>query len=275
MVNIKKTTQSVSNASKLIKPIFQRFFYPKGYEKCLIIMGCQRSGTTIISRVFDRILYAKVFGEFSILSIDDPNRIRLNNINNVIAQVQKSHSPLIVLKPLVESHKANLLLSQIQNACVLWVFRHYLDVGLSDIKKFSKNPGHSNLLPIINKDKNNWRCENISHKTTSIINSLYSKDLSPLDCACLFWYVRNILFFEQSLDTNSKVFLWDYDKFVQDPSQHIKDLLTKMSLPTVPKKITQDVFINTINRNQKINSNIKELCDDLFDRLSLHTKSLK
>lgn len=275
MIYIKKTTQSVSNTSKLLKPIFQRIYYPKGYDKCLIIMGCQRSGTTIVSRVFDRIIYAKVFGEFSTLSNDDPNKIRLNNINKVINTLQNNHSPLIVFKPLVESHRANIILSKIQYSCVLWVFRHYIDVGLSDIKKFSKNPGHSNLLPIINQDKNNWRYENISQKTSSIINSLYSKDLSPLDCACLFWYVRNILFFEQKLDTNGKVYLWNYDKFVQTPSQHINDLLTKMSLPAVSKKITHDVFINTNSRSQKVNTKIKKLCDDLFDRLLLYTSPLQ
>jgi len=265
-----KITQSVSKLSKLIKPIFQKIFYPKGHQHVLLIMGCQRSGTTLISNVFDQIRYARVFGEFSSLSNIDPSRIRLNPIDNVKKQLHSVSAPLVVTKPLVESQNATYLLNHIKNSHILWVIRDYKDVALSDIKKFTKSAGHGNILPIIKGELNNWRAENISKETLTIINELYSDKLNALEYACLFWYVRNILYFEQGLDKLDTTTTWSYEQFVSEPLNHINILLTKLKLKVQPNKVVNNVFDHSVGsaENFDINADITILCESLMGRFT-------
>jgi hypothetical protein len=266
----KKITDSVSKKDKIKKSFVQYIKFQKGYSKALMILGCQRSGTTLISHLFNQLDYSRVFGEFSILSNKGVDRIRLNSSEEVISIFEKSHSPLIVFKPLVESQNAKRLLDTIPKSNVLWVYRNYRDVAASDVKKFAKTAGHGNILPIINNDHSNWRSENVSEETRSIIKSMYSEQLSPQDCACLFWYARNILFYEQALESNDQVYIWPYEDFIGSPQTMFNQLIASLALPKPKNEIFQDIYNDSVNSSSDlvINKDINDLCANLLERLN-------
>tara|TARA_R110001592_G_scaffold361285_1_gene671604 strand:+ start:2407 stop:3225 length:819 start_codon:yes stop_codon:yes gene_type:complete len=266
----RKITDTVSPAGRIKKMILQRIRYKKGYDKCIMIMGCQRSGTTLISHLFNQLEYCSVFGEFSILSNKDSSGLRLNDTAEIINIFERSHAPLIVCKPLVESQNANLLLENIPNSKVLWVYRNYRDVVASDIKKFKETAGRGNILPLINNDQSNWRCEHSSDETRHIIKSLYSDKLSSADCAALFWYARNVLFFEQGFDKNSSAYLWNYENFISSPTVIFNDLLDDLQLDKPTKNIHSDVFDDSVNKasNLTLHKDVEALCDALYQKLN-------
>jgi hypothetical protein len=261
-----KVHDTNSKFSKIIKPIYQYLHFSKGDTPTLMIMGCQRSGTTLVSRVFDSFLNTKVYGEFSDLSDKCINKIRLNSIGEVSAKLKNVRAQLIVMKPLVESQNAQLLLSSIPNSKVIWMYRHFMDVASSDVLQFSDTAGHGNLKAIIKGDFSNWRAENLSDEVISLVKFYYSKHLSSLDCACLFWFARNSLYFSQDLPSSENVHLWKYESLVESPRTHFENLGDSINLNltdfSYEKVISRD-SVAKIN-DEKINGDIKQLCKDML-----------
>jgi len=250
----------------IFKSLYQSLFYKKEQKKILMIMGCMRSGTTMLSAVFDKFINTSVFGEFSILSTDDPDKLRLNDIDMINGVLSAQKSDLIIMKPLVESQNANKYLAEIPNSSIIWLYRDFKEVAISNIKKFGVEKGAiANIRPITKDDQSNWRSQNVSKDTQLIIENYFDEGMNPNDAACLFWYVRNILFFEQGLDENSKVTLWKYESFVTDPLEHITDLCQKMDLPDPSNRVIQNVnnFSAPELSDFEVNPELIELCTSL------------
>ncbi len=86
----------------------------------LFIVGCQRSGTSIMQIVFKRDMNTRSFGEFSELSSNDSKSgIRLNSFELVEKEFSKVKAPFIVAKPLVESQNILQLLDYFRNSKAL------------------------------------------------------------------------------------------------------------------------------------------------------------
>jgi len=265
----------IKRATPIFKELYKRvnhwFKYKTPYHAVFLIMGCQRSGTSLLAHVFNELDYTRVFGEFSSLSNQDlDNKIRLNPVNIVNKQLSKIKAPLVFIKPLVESQNAITLLSAIPRSKVIWVYRHYKDVVSSDLKKFKNTGGVGNLIPIVNNDQSNWRAQGTSSETREIIKKHFSEDMSPQVAASLFWYVRNVLFFEQDLSNNSNVYLLNYDSFVQDPTNKLNHLLAENNFPLATQDITNKVFTSSVARakNIEVPQEIDELCTTLYNRLN-------
>ena len=93
-------------------------------QSILFVVGCQRSGTSIVTDVLNRELNTKSLGEFNVLTSNDPiGKIRLNSLESVKEEFSKSKAPFIVVKPLVESQNTPELLSYFDNSTALWIFR--------------------------------------------------------------------------------------------------------------------------------------------------------
>jgi hypothetical protein len=138
---IRRNWKTLSDRSlKVTKSIYQLIEIRKtGNRKTILfIFGCQRSGTTLLTEIFERDFdNTKVYGEFSHLSSHDKkHHIRLNPLHLVKAQIDNSRPSLVILKPIVESQNALKLLDYFQNSKVLWVYRHYKGVSLSHIEKW-------------------------------------------------------------------------------------------------------------------------------------------
>lgn len=126
----------------LKKKKVQQSLIPAVKEKrILFIIGCQRSGTTMMQKVFEKDLKSKVYGEFSRLSYWDPEKIRLNPMDQLKREFGKVSPPLIVLKPLVETQNIDELLGYFPESKALWMYRNYKDVAASNLINFGQKNG--------------------------------------------------------------------------------------------------------------------------------------
>lgn len=105
-------------------------------KRILFIIGCQRSGTTLLTRILEKDFNTKVYGEFSELSSNDINKIRLNPLSSVKEIIDKNKTPFIIIKPLVETQNSLKLFKYFKNAKAVWMYRHYKDVSLSNVEHF-------------------------------------------------------------------------------------------------------------------------------------------
>ncbi|WP_299164479.1 sulfotransferase [uncultured Eudoraea sp.] len=254
-----------------LKHLNQDLLTPNHKEKKIVfIMGAQRSGTTMLTNLFERDKTIRVYQEFSRLT---PN-LRLIPYPKVQEQINRNHAGVIVLKPLVESQNIDQLFSFFPESKSIWAFRHFRDVGSSNLKKFGLRNGIDDLRPIYHEDNENWRVEGISNETKAIIKDYFSEDMSPRDAAALFWYTRNILFFERDLTLNDRVYLLKYRDLVSEPSKKIKEVYDFVGIEHPKYSLVSDVNASSIGKGKQfeLSPEIETLCEELWNRLNTALK---
>ena len=239
-------------------------------KKILLVAGCQRSGTSMMYKTFERDPVAAVYDEVDVISNKDRvEGLRLNELDTVLANFVKNPATLVVAKPLVESQRIAALLDNIPNSKCIWMYRHYSDVASSNLKRFGDNNGVTDIEPIFRNDQSNWRCEGLSDEVRNLITSFKSRGLLEGDAAALFWYARNSLYFQQSLENDDRVYLCQYEHLVKKPQIVIKDIYRFIGVPYPSDKVLFGISPRSIGKGSDIllSDDIRELCDAMMDKL--------
>lgn len=242
----------------------------EGSTTIAMILGCQRSGTSLTYWIFERDLHARIFRESSELSSGDQvEHIRLNPLDDVNATFGESQVPLIVFKPLVESQRALELLDYFDDSRALWLYRHYQDVASSNLQAFGPDNGLNDLRPILANDQTNWRGQNTSPETREVVARFFAEDMNPHDAAALFWWARNQLFFEQGLDRNPNVMLCRYEDLVTAPATTMARVYDFLDTDYPGDAIVQSVHARSVGKGRKqlLSPEVDALCADLLSRL--------
>jgi hypothetical protein len=225
-----------------------------------------------MSQIFHRDLDAKSYGEFSELtSQDQVHNIRLNSLDCVKEVIDRSRALLLVLKPLVESHRATELLEFFPGSYVLWLYRDFRDVAMSNMNKFGLRNGIDDLRPIVTRESNNWRSEGVSAETQAIVDSYFSEQMPPADAQVLMWYTRNVLYFEQNLQDNPNVILCRYEDLTADPAKIMRAIYQKLGLTYPGDTIISGTHAKSVGRGNSLalTAEIEGLAHDLLDRLNI------
>jgi hypothetical protein len=237
----------------------------------LMIMGCQRSGTTLVQDIFQRDMQTKVYGEFSRISDQDREfHIRLNPLDSLRKTFQAARAGLIVLKPIVESQNAQKLLDAFENAKIVWLYRDFRDAAVSNINTFGRDAGAYDLQCIIDNRDGDWRSEGLSEQLRATVAEIFSPDMDPHDAAALFWFVRNSWLFELNLATNERVTLLSYERLVAEPAAEMKKLYAFLGHKFPGEHIFPPIHQNSTAQGAslKLSSNIERLCSDLLERIT-------
>ena len=213
-----------------------------------------------------------VLQEVSCLTSDVNDILRLKPLPEVIENLHSFREPLIIAKPLVESHNARKILAEIPQAKGLWMFRNYKDVIASNVKRFSTQV--EGLRMAITGEPASWRSEMLSKKALAICKKYYDPEMKKADAAALGWYSINSNFFELELDKNPKVRLVNYDDFVKDPEREMKKIYKFLDFPYPKKSITKEVDKQSVSlgKKTKIILDIEILCKNLYERLLKSSK---
>jgi len=238
-------------------------------KNVVFIFGCQRSGTTLMARIFNRDLQSMVYKSFSKLSTLDPDRHRLDPLHKVAERFRKDKASMIVAKPIVESQNALELLDFFKDAKAVWMFRNPSDVVRSNMKRFGNNNGIKDLAPIIRKEPGNWRSEKVTRETMKILSLYFSDSMRNEDAAALFWYCRNRLFFDQRLQDHPRVKLCLYDDLVTMPGGTMKAFYQFVGRPYPGKRMVSEVNPYSVNKGKDIEltGEIQRLCLELYENL--------
>jgi len=264
---------------RLRKRIRQFFKHRPDLDKTvLFIVGCQRSGTSIIHHLFRLDWDAVTYDEINPLSSRDSDEgLRLNPMPEVKARIQANRSPLVVCKPLVESQNLDLLLGLFPITWAIWMYRDYRAVVLSNLKYFGQDTGHRDLAFIIAGDSTNWRAEKIAESDRDIIMGLYSPDMDPRDAAALYWCARNSLFFSRGFDSDDRVKTCRYSDLVTRPAEIMAYAYRFIDRPYPGDRIVADVFTGSKGRGRDLDlsPSVRELCEGMLTRLDDCAASLR
>ena len=244
-------------------------------NKILFIVGCQRSGTSLMNRIFARDLNASVYRESSQLSSRDKERLRLNPLPEVKDILSKNKAPLIVIKPLVESQNILDWLGSFSSSKALWMYRNYKDVAKSNRKRFDENQSILDLKTIIQKTPGNWRAEKVSDAVHATISKYFYDDMSVYDAAALFWYARNQLYYELNLENNAQVFICKYEDLVLNPVTTMRDIYQFLNIDSRQINKIDEVHSNSIGKGNAIelSQSVEKLCRELQEKLDRSYRS--
>ena len=237
--------------------------------KVLMIVGCQRSGTTLMSRLFDADRDCRVFGEFSALSCVGKDGIRLNPLPDVAAVISRVPAPLVVMKPLVETQRVRTLLNYFPNAKALFMYRRYTDVASSDLRKFGQRNAIDNIRPIAAGDTHNWRSAGATPQVRQQVSRFFSESMNPNDAAALFWFARNQLYYDLELAAQSGVMLCRYEHLAMDPSALMRRVYGFAGVECPDLSHTRQVHSGSVSKGKSLEllPEVRALCEQLQARL--------
>ena len=263
----KKTRERVeTKLIRTIKPVLQVFGRDQR-KKIVYVVGCQRSGTTMLMRILEKDFRVDSYEESSCLF--HPDSLRLKSMEYVLNIVRGKRAPLSTIKPLLDSQNIGRILDRYENSYGLWIYRHYKDVANSSVSHFGKDTGISDVSAVADQSKGNWRAENTSKQTLDILSGLFSPSMEPHDAAALFWYCRNILFFEQGLDKDRRVILCNYEDIVGRPAETIASIYKFLDERFPGKRLVSGVHGGALKNGRllKLSPDVETLCHDLWKRL--------
>jgi hypothetical protein len=234
-----------------------------------MVVGCQSSGSTLISSLFDADADCRVFGEYSVLSSVGKDGIRLNPLPDVAAVLSRVPAPLVVIRPLVETQRARTLLNYFPKARALFIYRRYEDVASADLRRFGPRNAIDNIRPIATGNMHDWRSAGIAAAVRGRIAALFSESMSPYDAAALFWYARNQLYYDLELATHRETMLCRYEALLADPVAVMRRVYEFSGVACPDLSHSRKMCAAAVTRSESLEllPEVRALCDQLQARL--------
>ena len=238
-------------------------------HRTLLIVGCQRSGTTMLSEVFERDPAARVFGELGELFSSETDNHRLRPVPTVADRIGRDPAGLVVVKPLVESQRTIDLLDGLPGSRAVWLYRDHRDVAASNLRRFGIENGRRNIRRLLANGTDDWRSDRVSPSTRATVEGLIDELDGPHDAAALFWWCRNMLWFEQDLAADPRVLLCRYETLVDAPGAVIAKIYDHLGMRRPSDRVTRAVHAGSVGRGDDtpLHPTIRSMCDDLLSRL--------
>lgn len=255
--------------ARIRKYIYQMFLSYKATKTIIFVVGCQRSGTSLMMRIFDRDHNSKVFRELDDV-FSETKSMRLKELPLVKNVLDLEKVRLVVAKPLLDSQHCSEILDAFPGSYALWMYRNYKDVAKSNLNEFGIHNGIKDILPVVQNQNDDWRAEYVSEDTRQIIKRYYSEDMNPHDASALFWYLRNIMFFELKFDCNPGVIVCKYEDLVSDPHSVMQKIYTNTGIVYPGSHIVKDVHTGAKGRGTGLDllPEIDSMCNTLWEKLN-------
>lgn len=237
----------------------------------VFIGGCNRSGTNMVCSAIGNSSYGWDYRE-SIFSIAFKGYY-LRTDRTIEWLIRWTPAPIISFGSILDSQSIDYLLSRFQGAKGIWVYRRYQDVANScarmqwgyHLKDLGRWVARGEL------ERLGARGKRISAETVRLFGKLFHEDISNEDSACLYWYMRNQLFFDLNLHIDPRVLIVQYEDSVLNPEKAFRRIFRFLGFP-FDSAIVTEVFASSVNKYPRptIDTGINEICDGLTARLDTH-----
>lgn len=245
--------------------------YRPGCDKTvLFIVGCQRSGTSMLHHLFRLDPDTVTYDEVSPLSdARDPRKLRWIEPSRAAKIIRRQRAPLVVTKPLVEAQVLDRWREALPETRTIWMFRGYRDVVRSNLAFFGPDNGWNDLQPILEGDDRDWRFQNLAPEVIETIRDLVRNPLRPSDAAALFWYARNSLLFTTGMHEDPHLAVCRYEDLVRVPAEVLRAIYQFLGRPFPGSGILKDIRGNYIGRGESLEFTpaVEVICDRMQARL--------
>ena len=249
------------------KTIKQRLLNPSRKTMPVFLVGCGRSGTSMLLHHLGRSWSVDPFNEDHQAAF---NNYRLRPLDVIEKLVDRSYARAAVFKPVITTPHSCEYLNRFPNARLIFVYRHYHDVVNSSLNRF----GPADRLAHVNS----WMADNFGkfapisppEQTKTAIRQLWKPTLSPESAAALYWLLHNSLWFDLNLHLNERAMLVSYESLVADAVPKMRAVCDFLNLKFEPE-MADDIRSTSVGRDPQpvLDRNIETACEALWQQLQL------
>ncbi len=239
--------------------------------KCpVFVVGSNRSGTQMVCKAIGRSPHGWDYREnqFSIAF----NQYYLRRDTIIRQLIGHSPAPIVSFGSILDSQVTPDLLSRFKGAKAIWVYRHYRDAVNSSVRKWGCH--QKDLVRWVARgeiEKLGPRGKNLSADTVRLCRELFRESLSDEEGGCLYWYMRNQLYFDLNLHRDSRVLLVQYSDAVRNKDRVFRKVFDFLGFPFDPA-IIEGIFATSVGKNKwaGVDPRIDEVCGALKARFDAH-----
>lgn len=245
--------------------------HPTTEKLPVFVVGCNRSGTNMICDAIGRSPHGWDFKESEFSLAFDAYYLRADWI--IKGLIRLMPAPIISFGSILDSQFTDDLLSEYEGAKAIWIYRRYQDVANS-CARMKWGYHLKNLVRWVSRgelEKLGSRGKRISADTVHLFGRLFREDLSTEDCACLYWYMRNQLYFDLNLHRDPRVMIVQYEDTVLNKENVLRRIFGFLGFPYDPA-IIDGIFASSVGKHPWPGTDlaIREVCDDLQSQLDAH-----
>lgn len=237
-----------------------------GRTSMVFVVGCQRSGTSMVLDVLDRGASVWTFGE------NHPavaRNYRLRSAVRLRVVARGTPARCVVFKPLCDSQWTDRLLVEHPAARALWMYRRPFDVARSaNVKWADHQRDVLRRMHVRDWDALGWRGERLSETVLAAVDAHYRAEMTLASASVLYWWVRNLLYFELGLAEDPRVLPVRYEPLVQEPEPSFRAVFGFLGLPFVPDSVAH-VHARSVQTGSdpSVDPEIAEMAQELLERL--------
>jgi hypothetical protein len=250
---LKRLRQSMTSSALRASPLF--------------IVGCQRSGTNMLTDVLEKSLDTWSYNEDHPKAFDN---YRIKPLADRLRLLHAARCRWVVFKPLCDTQNIDRLLEEHPDGKAIWSFRCYQDVANSALKNF----GQDHQLWMIRMAAtapgwNHWLVDRMPPDRRRLVRELYHEEMSRHTAAALKWYLRNAICFDYGLDQRpDRVRLVGYEALVGEPAEQFRAVFEFLEIPLRADDVA-GVFASSIGKERfpPIDPRVESLCEEMTERL--------
>lgn len=248
------------------KSFWQRVRNPEGASRPVFLVGCGRSGTSMLVRQLSKSWMVNLYNE----DHDDAfNNYRLRSFNTVNTLVEQSQAPITMFKPILDTVQTPKMLARFPKSRVIFAFRQPDDVVNSSLKRFGRQNRINHIRRWMHNDFSEFAVAPPPEPAKEAVRRRWRPDLSPESGAALYWLFYNRLFYDLSLDQDERVLLMRYESLVTEPARHFQHAAHFLGMTYEPA-MAEGVFASSIGRDEtpNVDPQIRADCEALYQKLS-------
>lgn len=244
----------------------RRTAHPTKVKCPVFILGSNRSGTQMVCEGIGHSPHGWDYRESEFSPAFSSYYLRADWLIKWL--IRNAPAPMVSFGCILDSQFAPELLARFEGARAIWVYRRYADAANSTVRNWDHMSDLVRTVASGEPERLGARGKGISRDTERIFRELVHEDLSDEEGACLYWYMRNQLYFDLGLNMDARVLLVHYEDTVLNPERAFRRIFDFLGFPYHPDATTH-VFAGSLGKNRwpGVEPRVQTLCDDLTARL--------
>jgi hypothetical protein len=233
--------------------------------RVVFIVGAQRSGTRVPLTALEGAPDIVTYREGARPFFHAGRLVREDRLERLFAACL---FPVLVLKPLCESHCAPQLLSRFPHSRVLWVFRGYQDTIASASLKWNSGVEAVERILQGRLAPDDWRGGGLTPELVESARRLYSPGLGLHHANAILWYLRSRVMLDLDLFASPNVMVVKYEDLTSDPTAHFSRVFAFIGEPLKP------AYLTPIRRNPSRRASsldipdvVGDACAEIYDEI--------
>jgi hypothetical protein len=258
-----KMARRLAHYKRRIKYVLPR---PNREAMPVFVLGYGRSGTTMVLNTFALDERIEIFGE------NDPRIAHDFKLvfERVGFQISTCKAEVMVLKPILNSFDASIILKNYANSKVIWMLRDYYDVVASAIARFGLTVADYLKEKVLIGKGNNWLANGIPEETLTILRQVEKSCFTIYDWMALVWWSVNRTILIDRVYESERFMLLRYEHLVRSPELILTNLYGFMRLE-YKRGIGKYIHETSVGKGSGVHLNrtVQEMCQALTTEIAL------